>query len=129
MGKGYLIDSNAVIDFLEKSLPETGHKFLAGIPPVISIVSFIEILSGKNKTEGEKKQLDIFAELSEIIYLDKNIALKAIDLRVKYRMKLPDAVIAATALSNDLILITRNVVDFDNIKGLRIVNPHDMRSV
>lgn len=41
-------------------------------------------------------------------------------------MKTPDAIIAATALANDFTLITRNIKDFKNIEGFKLVNPHDM---
>jgi len=40
-------------------------------------------------------------------------------------MKLPDAIIAATALVYDLTLVTRNVADFKNIDRLKLVNPWD----
>lgn len=44
-----------------------------------------------------------------ILELTNNVADICIDLRKKYKIKLPDAIIAATALSMDLILITRNI--------------------
>ncbi|HAL83190.1 MAG TPA: hypothetical protein DCO83_13965 [Mucilaginibacter sp.] len=47
-----------------------------------------------------------------------------IELRKKYKIKLPDALIAATALHYRLILITRNISDFNKIAGLKIINPH-----
>ena len=40
-----------------------------------------------------------------------------------YRIKLPDAIIAATALAYDLTLLTRNTADFGGIGGLKIINP------
>lgn len=40
-------------------------------------------------------------------------------------MKLPDAVIAATAPAQGLVLLTRNVSDFASIPGLAVLNPHD----
>lgn len=47
----------------------------------------------------------------------------AILLRQTRRMKLGDALIAATALLYDLPLVTRNVDDFKHIAGLQIINP------
>jgi predicted nucleic acid-binding protein len=41
-------------------------------------------------------------------------------------MKLPDAIIAATALVYDLTLISRNAADFKNIQGLKAVDPHSL---
>ena len=47
MGKGYLIDSNAIIDFFNKSLPENGKKLLFNTTPIISIITFIELFGNK----------------------------------------------------------------------------------
>lgn len=43
-----------------------------------------------------------------------------------HKTKLPDAIIAATALVYDLILITRNTADFKSIDGLKVVDPHSL---
>jgi predicted nucleic acid-binding protein len=126
MGQGYLMDSNAVIDFLNKSLPENGRRFLSDVMPVISIISFIEIFSGRNVSEDERNRLTLFSTASEIIYIDKIIALKAVEIRLKNKIKLPDAVIAATALVKGLTLITRNTIDFEKIKGIKIINPYSL---
>jgi len=37
---------------------------------------------------------------------------------------LPDAIIAATTIENELTLITRNIVDFKNIKGIKVLDPY-----
>ncbi len=54
--------------------------------------------------------------------VDENIADKAIELRKQTKIKLADAVIAATALQHNLKLATRNVDDFKMIEGLEVVN-------
>ncbi len=48
-----------------------------------------------------------------------------LQLKTKRKIKLADAVIAATALLNNLILATRNVDDFKEVKELQIINPFD----
>ena len=48
-------------------------------------------------------------------------------MRRKYKMKLPDAVIAATALHFSLILVTNNTKDFKNIKGVEVINPYNIQ--
>ena len=58
--------------------------------------------------------------------LEENITLKTIELRQHYRIKTPDAIIAATALVNDFILISGNIFDFKKINGLRIINSYDI---
>jgi hypothetical protein len=47
-------------------------------------------------------------------------------LRKKKKTKLPDAIIAATALELGLTLITRNIGDFKNIPNLKSINPWDL---
>ena len=47
-------------------------------------------------------------------------------IRKKYKTKLPDAIIAATALVYNLVLISRNIPDFKNINGLKVINPHNL---
>jgi hypothetical protein len=44
MGQGYLIDANAVIDYLDKKLPESGYILMDGISPQISVITRMEIL-------------------------------------------------------------------------------------
>jgi predicted nucleic acid-binding protein len=51
---------------------------------------------------------------------------KTIQLRQKQKIKLPDAIIAATALVNGLALVSNNTKDFKNIPDLELVNPYDM---
>jgi len=55
--------------------------------------------------------------------LTNTIADRAIHLRRTCGMKLPDAVIAATALMHECALVTRNENDFSNVCELEIVNP------
>jgi len=52
-----------------------------------------------------------------------NFAEKTIELRTQSSISLPDAVIAASALSLDVTLLTRNEKDFIQVEGLRILNP------
>lgn len=52
---------------------------------------------------------------------------RAIRLRQQKKMKLGDAIIAATALEFGLPLVTRNVDDFKHVAGLEIINPFEGR--
>lgn len=64
-----------------------------------------------------------FLEKASVIPLDGNLADAAIDLRRNYNIKLADSVIPATALLNDLVLVTRNEQDFEILNNLEIYNP------
>ena len=121
-----MIDSNVIIDFFNKSLPEGGRRLLINSIPIISIVTFIEIFSKKNILDEERRCLKDFTEAAIIHNVDTSVALRTTDIRLKYKIKLPDALIAATALHYDLILVTRNVSDFDSISSLKIIDPHNI---
>ena len=124
MGKKYLTDSNAVIDFCNGKLPLEGRNLLFTIEqPIISIITHIEVMGFAAIKKDEEKQLKDFISIARIIPLDLQESLKTIELRQQFRIKLPDAVIAATALVYDLTLITRNAADFKNIAGIKLINP------
>jgi predicted nucleic acid-binding protein len=57
--------------------------------------------------------------------MDNAVVDKTIEIRGLYRIKLPDAIIAATALINSLVLVLHNTKDFKGIESLRVVNPYE----
>lgn len=61
-----------------------------------------------------------------VIELEQPIKLQAAELRKVHRIKLPDAIIAATALVHGFKLITRNIADFKNIPNLELINPWEL---
>jgi predicted nucleic acid-binding protein len=71
--------------------------------------------------------LDIFTGQSNVININDEIIEKTIKLRKSYKIKLPDAIIAATAISYGLTLVTRNTKDFKNIPGLKVINPYELK--
>jgi predicted nucleic acid-binding protein len=58
-----------------------------------------------------------------VIELEQPIKLKTAELRKAYRIKLPDAIIAATSIVYDLTLLSHNVVDFHKIAHLNLIDP------
>lgn len=91
--------------------------------PVISAITEIELLCWKSATEKDVALLRNFINDVLVIELEQDIKLKTVELRKAHTIKLPDAIIAATALVYNLILITRNTTDFKNIQGLQLINP------
>lgn len=125
MGPGHLLDTNSVIDFSAGRLSDKAHQRIAQIIddfPQISIINKIELLGFSNVPT----QIISFTENALVIALDDDIAAETINLRKKYKIKLPDAVIAATAIVSNLTLVTSNVDDFKNIDGLTILNPRSI---
>jgi len=128
MGTQYLLDSNIIIGFLDKRLPEKGMTLVSevvDVVPNISVISKIEVLR-YNTTETAMQILEDFMDCSNICELDNNIVNKTINLCRQSKIKLPDAIIAATCLVNKYILVTRNVKDFTNIADLSIINPWNL---
>jgi predicted nucleic acid-binding protein len=124
VGTGYLIDSNAIIDFFNYSLPENGINLLLSVEPRISIITQIEVFSKKGLEPNEIEGIKQFINTATVYLVNETIALKTIDIRLNNKIKLPDAIIAATAICYDLTLITRNTSDFKTIKGLEIIDPY-----
>jgi len=125
MGQKYLIDTNALIDAQMNRLPSKGLSFLAKVINdhfVISFITQIEYLGYKNITKASEQ----FISLANVIEIDKLIIQSCIDIRKNYKIKMPDAIIAATALSRKFSLITNNEKDFTQIQNLLVVNPHSL---
>ncbi|MEN0050064.1 MAG: type II toxin-antitoxin system VapC family toxin [Bacteroidota bacterium] len=83
----------------------------------------MELLGWTLPTEEEADQIRDFISHAIEYNLTEDIILRTIEIRKSKRIKLPDAIIAATALSNNLILLTRNTSDFKGIPDLVCVNP------
>jgi predicted nucleic acid-binding protein len=126
MGTRFLLDTNTVIYLSNGSLPEKALDFLRvevknGVS--LSVISEIELLGWNAPTENEALITESFVLGSSIIQLTRSVVLKTIEIKKKRKMKLPDAVIAATALVHDLTLISRNDSDFKKIEHLKYLNP------
>jgi hypothetical protein len=94
--------------------------------PLISVVTKMETLGYNFNSFEEQTTMETFINGCTLIDLNNDIVNTTITIRKSKRMKLPDAIIAATALVGNLTLITRNTTDFKNIQGLQILDPHNM---
>jgi hypothetical protein len=129
MGQGYLLDANVLIDYTANLLPDNGKQKVTGIIDDgfnISVVVKIEVL-GYDDLPSKMKQLEAFLDLATVFPLDDDVTAKTIYLRRMYKkLKLGDAIIAATALAYNFALVTRNTKDFKNIEGLEVVDPYEL---
>lgn len=88
---------------------------MMGVSPEISIVTNIELFATKNISQEEYELLERFVAFSIVHNVDKDLINTTIEIRQTYKIKLPDAIIAATALVYDMTLISRNSKDFGGI--------------
>jgi len=129
MEQRYLIDTNVVVHLFAETLPFSGKEFVKEVIDrdfIISIVVEIEVLT-YNEAPDKMPLIEEFISLATVLPLDKVVTQKAIELRrSKRKLKLADAIIAATAIVSQLTLVTNNSRDFSNIAGLRIIDPHNV---
>lgn len=115
---GALFDTNILIDHLN-AVPQAREEIERFDKRAISIVTWMEVMVGADANLIEPTKL--FLAGFDVIALDDGIADRAVALRRDHRIKLPDAVIWATAQTAGSLLVTRNIKDFtpDN-PGVRI---------
>ena len=129
MGKRYLLDSNTVIDYIGDLYSVKAKQWLNRFIDEeinVSVITKIEVLSFDPDKDDNYSILVDFFEASRILKLTDEIVRKTILIRQKKKITLPDAVIAATALVNGLVLVSNNTKDFKNITDLETVNPMDI---
>ena len=117
------MDTNLVIDHLSNQLPPDSASEIDKLPGVISVITRIELLGWYNATSSQLAKLQPFINNAQIYNLSEEVIQRTIAIRRQYKIRLPDAVIAATAIVYDHILLTRNMNDFKNISELSFQNP------
>ena len=123
----YLLDTNVVIDFCNSRLPQNAKDLLEGIEPSISVITNIELFASSKITEKEKSAIEDFVGISKVYNsIDNSIVARTILIRKLHKTKLPDAIIAATALVYNLTLISGNSADFKNIFELKVIDPYNL---
>jgi predicted nucleic acid-binding protein len=122
----YLLDTNAVIDYLEEKLTSKGNLLIDEIvTPQISIATRIELSILPNANKEQTAIMKQYISYCKIHGLSEEVVLKIIEIRKKYKIRDFDSIIAATALVCNLTIITSDK-DFMNIKGLKIINPNKL---
>lgn len=129
MGIKYLWDTNTAIYYLQQQFPPEAEKFidetLKNSEPTISVITEIELLCWNTPTNRDLEILHNFIDDALVFELEKEIKFKTAYIRKAHKIKLPDAIIASTAITHDLTLLTRNISDFKNIDGLNLINPYE----
>jgi len=126
MGKRYLLDTSTIIKYLNGTLPERGIELLDNLLDEESCISFIteiELQVWNPTNSADLKVYEEFVKYSNILSLTQGIIEETITIRKKYHIKLPDALIAASAIQNKRVLVADNNKDFKKIVGLKVLNP------
>jgi predicted nucleic acid-binding protein len=121
MGTGYVLDTSAVSKYLRGKLSEEKLDFMDTVLVVrakLSVIARIELEVFNPPTEAERALFLDFIRDSEIFDLTEPIILQTIRIRRQHRVRLPDAIIAATAMVHNLTLLSTNDGDFEKITGL-----------
>lgn len=115
---GYLIDTDVLIDFFKKRpyalVIIESHASRHELS--VSILTVAELAAGWSQKEATLFLAQLY-DLVKRIPISESIAELAGSLRYQYKQKghtisLPDAIIAATAITNGYTLVTRNIKDY-----------------
>ncbi|RYY33890.1 MAG: type II toxin-antitoxin system VapC family toxin [Sphingobacteriaceae bacterium] len=117
-GTDIFIDTNICIYLLN------GDAFLAeslqDLEVYISIITEMELYAYHGNDESKIKVLDEFIESVNVLNINKGVKENTILIRKNNKLKLPDSIIAASALSNNLPLMTADKL-FHRVSGLDLV--------
>lgn len=119
-GDNIFLDTNAFIYFFEGRSKVT--DLVAQAPAVyFSVISEIELLSAGHLTEPETGQIKEFLSLCQRIDLAPEVVEQTVAIRRTYQFKIPDAIIAASALSLNIPLISADT-DFRKVNDLVLIS-------
>src|SRR4028119_1919151 len=118
-GERYLLDTNAIIALLQGN--QQLIEFLQDAEWIgISIISQIEFLVFPGLNEADRQLFNELLQRVEIIWIESSqpeLIELTIQLRQQYRLRLPDALIGATAIHLSATLVTADV-QLQNVPAL-----------
>ena len=117
-GNKYLVDTNAILYILNGDITLT--EFLFEKELYISVITEMELLSFKDITHAERLAIDSFLNDLVMLNIDQRTKLNAISVKKASNMKLPDSIIAGTAIALKLPLVTSDR-QFKTVKDLDLV--------
>ena len=113
-----LFDTNILIDFLN-GIPQARDEIARYEGKAISIITWMEVLVGADR-QVEARTRD-YLNSFDVIPLDDKVADRAVDLRREHGIRLPDAIVWASAEVHAMLLVTRNTKDFGrDTPGIRV---------
>ena len=126
-GSKLLIDSNIAI-YLSKRILSLNDIAKPGDILFVSLVSYMEVLGYKFVDKAEESFVKALFNSLQLLPVSQHVAERVISYRQIRKIKLPDAIILASAYEFGCTLITRNVDDFADLDiGVTIINPFDTK--
>lgn len=118
-GNSLFLDTNAFIYFFEGKQKVT--DLVIATPTIyFSVIAEIELLSFEKLTKKSELQIKKFLSGCQKVFLNQNIVNRSISLKKEYKIKVPDAIIAASAIELDTPLISADK-DLRKIKDLKLI--------
>ncbi len=114
-GHKYLLDTNIILYILSGDQTIAGYLHQKNL--YTSVISEIELMGFKNLNASEEKGIKSFLSQFRIIYIDDAIKNEAITLRKSYGLKIPDCIVAASAITLNLPLISSDKA-FKQVRNL-----------
>jgi hypothetical protein len=111
-----LFDTNILIDFLN-GVPQAKAEIGAFSEKSISVITWMEVMAGAPKAVAP--QTRAFLGDFEMVGVNANVAERAVGIRQARKIKLPDAIVWASAQAEGALLVTRNTKDFPVDPGVR----------
>ncbi|EFV1552117.1 type II toxin-antitoxin system VapC family toxin [Salmonella enterica] len=118
-----IFDTNILIDLFSGRVEAKNTLDLYQPQHAISLITWMEVMVGAKRFHQEQRTrmaLNAF----QVIEISPDIAEQSVNLRQKYGMKLPDAIILATANIHRRALVTRNTKDFADLPG--VIVPYEL---
>jgi predicted nucleic acid-binding protein len=114
-----LFDTNILIDHLN-GVAKATREIRRSHDPAISVITWIEVMTGA-ASPSEEAILRAFLSNFHYLEMTREVAEGAAVIRRQKRIKMPDAIILATAEAAGRVLVTRNVKDFPaGTRGVRV---------
>ena len=99
--------------------------FLAELSLSVSVATRVEVLGFHAITEIDRAELEALFQITAVFPITDDIAEKSIELRQIKKMSLGDAFIAATAIVENIPLVTNNTKDFKWIDFIHLIDPFE----
>lgn len=121
-----VLDTNVLIYFLDdvlegRALQRVEQAMRASA--CVSVMTRMEILGWRGHTAESRASARFLLDQLDEIALTSPVVERVVEIRSTQAIKLPDAIIAASAMMENLPLMTRNIADFRRVPGLDLIDP------